>query len=278
MLGVAVALFVGASVVAFLTLPPLEGDVVWAWLLLAAGVGVPVTILLNAAEYATSAAMVGGRVPLGEAVRVSVLSSAANLLPVPGAPIVRVAALRRLGHSVGRSASSTGLVGLAWLGVTAILAGALIAWNGERPFVGFGLLIAGGAATAITWVAVVRHLRPPSAPAVVARLITVEAATSIVAASRLLLVIRGLGFQASIDQAMALTIAGVASSAVAVLRGLGVRELAAAVLSPIVGIDASVGLAATAVAHLSELALLAPFTLWLALQRSRARTPVEAAS
>jgi uncharacterized membrane protein YbhN (UPF0104 family) len=82
-----------------------------------------------------------------------------------------------------------------------------------------------------------------------------------VAGGRLLLTLWGLGYSASVTQGVALSLAGSLGSAVGFLpAGLGVRELLAAGIGPIVGLPAAVSLVATAVDRVLGLVVLAAIT------------------
>lgn len=263
----AAGLFFGATALALRDLPPLA--VQWPALALATLVGVPMVVACNAAEYRVSAGLVGAQVGLARSIRVSVLASTANLLPVPGSAVVRTQALRTAGTSTGRAVSATGVVAVVWLGFTFAGAGALLLGAGTGSTAGVLLLAAGVGAVALAALAIVFGLRPTDPAAAVVRVLAVEAALVVVAAVRLWLVMRGMGYEASIGQATALSIAAVVASATGLLPGgLGVRELVAAGISPVVGLPASVGLATTAVARISELAVLAPWGMWLVLRPS----------
>ena len=114
---VALALFVVATVLAVRNLPPLPaGDrrpVLFVFVALLAGCG----IVVNGAEYALSARAFGGRVTLRDATRISVLSTAANLLPIPGAAIVKTRALQKRGAGLRIAATLTIAIGIVWVGV-----------------------------------------------------------------------------------------------------------------------------------------------------------------
>jgi uncharacterized membrane protein YbhN (UPF0104 family) len=256
LLAVAVVLFVVASAVAASNLPPVE-TVHWPVLLLLPLVGVPATVATNAWEYAVTARLLRHRVPPAEAARVSILSTAANLLPIPGAVLVRTRALRQRGSRLTPALSVTTLIGLAWVGVAGVLAGGLHLVVGERPF-GAAVLALGVLVCAGTGVAVTRQAAVSASPADLATVVAVEVVAVLVAAARLLLALWGLGYDASVTQALALSLAAVLGSAVGFLpAGLGVRELLAAGIGPLVGLPAAVSLVATAVDRLLGLVVLA---------------------
>jgi len=253
LLVLAAALFVGGFVIAVRTVPDAEVDVRWPLLLAAGLVGVPLTIAANAAEYAATGEVVGHRVPRWSALRIAVLSSAANLLPVPGAVLVRARALNQLGTPYRQAFTATAVVGVAWMGATGVLAGVLLAAGGEGR-AGAIFFVAGA-----VLVAAVARGRP--AP-LVFRILTVEAATVAVGGLRYYLVLRGLGFDVDPGQAVALTVGAVVASAIGIFPGgLGLRELVAAGISPLVDLPAAVGLLAVAVDRLIGLPLLAALSL-----------------
>jgi uncharacterized membrane protein YbhN (UPF0104 family) len=257
LLPIAVAVFVAATVVAFRNLPHVEGGVRW-WLLALSGlVGVPLTVLLNAREYELSARVLGHRVPFLESARVSLIASAANQLPVPGSVLVRVRALRRLGSSYGKAGSSTAIVGLAWIAITGILAGAF-QLSASRWGFGAALITIGLAVLMLSFGLMAPQVRIRSDRwALMRQIALVEAALVVVLAVRFSLALRALGFDVSASQAVALTISVVVASALGIFPGgLGIRELLAAGIGPLVGLPASVGLAATAVDRLTALVVL----------------------
>lgn len=272
LLGAAVA-FVLMTVAAARAVPPLELTEGWPLLFLVGVVGVPLSMLANAVEYVVSARIVGARVRLGEALRVTVLAMAANLLPLPGSLMVRTTALHGLGSGARRALGATAIVAISWVGVTGLIAGSLaLAGIG----LGFGLvtflvgllLTAGG--LALLSGSVERRRFPGLAVA----MLTTEVATVALGAARFWLVLLALGFPADLSQAAALVIAGVAAAATGIFPGgLGIRELLAGVISPMVGLPAALGLLATAVNRLVEYAVLLPVSLYLAIRKRRGDLP-----
>ena len=61
--------------------------------------------------------------PMLEILQVTILGSAANLLPVPGAVVVRLANLRKAGVRVTRGLNLTAIIGLTWVGAACVLGG-----------------------------------------------------------------------------------------------------------------------------------------------------------
>jgi uncharacterized membrane protein YbhN (UPF0104 family) len=246
-----------ASAVGAANLPPVETSVRWPVLLLLPLVGVPATVATNAWEYSVTARLLGHRIPRADAARVSVLSTAANLLPIPGAVLVRSRALRQRGSGMGAALSITTAIGIAWVGVTAVLAGGLQLVSGEPPL-GAVVLAGGLVVLVLAGVLASRTRGVTLRPADVGTVLLVEVVAVVVAASRLLLALWGLGYSPGVDQSFALSLAGSLGSAVGFLpAGLGVREVLAAGIGPIVGLPAAVSLVATAVDRVLGLVVLA---------------------
>src|SRR3954471_24688818 len=115
----------------------------------------PLTTLLNGLEYAGVARLVGKHPPLPRALHIAVLGTAANLLPVPGAVLVRVDALRREGTSVRRSTAASACAAFLWGAAAAVLAGLALLTSHRLLAV---LLVAGGLVAGAVGVATGRRV------------------------------------------------------------------------------------------------------------------------
>lgn len=260
---VAVVVFVAASAVGLANLPTVETTVRWPVLLLLPLIGVPATVATNAWEYRVTAGLLGHEVPAGDAARVSVLSTAANLLPIPGAVLVRSRALRQRGTGITSALSITTAMGVAWVGVSAVLAGGLQLVAGEPGF-GAVVLAAGIVVSALATLMASRTRGVVLRRSDLATVALVEVVAVLVAASRLQLALWGLGYAPSVSQSLAVSLASSLGSAVGFLpAGLGVREVLAAGIGPLVGLPAAVSLVATAIDRVLGLVVLAGISLVL---------------
>jgi uncharacterized membrane protein YbhN (UPF0104 family) len=258
LLTLAVALFIVFTVAAFRALPPIERPIRWELILVAALVCVPVITALNALEYRVMAHFADHHPPPLEIVQVSIMGSAANLLPVPGAVVVRLANLRKGGVRVTRGLNLTAIIGITWVGSACVLGG--IAQIFSHPDFGAVALALGIALMAVSLVLLSRTLEPGTRLAGSIELIAIEVGFVTMQALRLFLVAAALRFDVSFAQSTALVIAAVSAAAIGFLpAGLGAREFIAAVLSPIVGIPAAVGLVITAVDRVINLVVLSIF-------------------
>jgi uncharacterized membrane protein YbhN (UPF0104 family) len=240
-------LFVGGVVVSLSRLPDVHREPRWELLALVALVGVPLTLAFNAAEYQVAAAVVGHRVPFISALRVGTLAAAANLLPIPGAVLVRANAIRRLGASYRRIALSAGVTTVAFIGAPCLVASLLLAASGEIAFTvilaAAGVLLLGLALGVLT---VERGFREGGRILLAAEARAVGAL--LVKAGRLYLVLLAFHYDAGARQALTLAIGAVIGTALGFFpAGLGAAEALAAALSPLVGISAAVGFVANAI-------------------------------
>lgn len=264
LLVVAGLVFVAAAAVALRNLPD-DLDPHWLGLVLVGTAGPLLTVALNGAEFVVQGSLLGRRTPFAEAVRISVLATAANLLPLPGSAIVRTQALS--GEGYRRAAGSTIVVAVAWLGCTAGVAAVLYGAVGDAWAVTGALAAVAAGAIGGTWVFVRRAAPPAGTAPVFVRLLAVETATALVGAARFYLTIRVLGFDVTPGQAVALTLAGVVASATGIFpAGIGIREALAGAVSPLVGLSASVGVVAAAVDRVAGLVVLAVLTGILAVR------------
>lgn len=237
----------------------------WVPLIVAGVVGVPLTAVVNAGEYAVTARIVGRRVGLVPALRISVLSTAANMLPIPGAALVRIRALRELGRTYRSATSATVIVGLTWIGVSAALAGAWMVAIGATArgalFLGPGIALLVAAWTVLRGTVE----SPARRRRLAAAAIGIELISVVTSALRIVLVLAGLGLEPSIVGGLVLAVSGSAAAAAGVFpAGLGLREIIAAALAPVAGLPAAAGFVASAVNRILGIVMHAPIAGGLA--------------
>jgi hypothetical protein len=244
------AIFVGGAIVAARTLElPPEG-VRLGPVLVVAVVLVPLTIAINAAELLALARLLDQRLPVTVALRVVVLGTAANLLPLPGAAALRIQALAGGGATYAVATAVNLAAAVAWLGSAAAVAGGAFATL-DRPALGGAVAGAGTVAVAAA-VIVARRLATTSAPGrALSALVAVELATVVGHALRLVLLLAALGADVSLAAGTVIGTAGPLSAAAGVFpAGLGVAETLAAGVGALVAVPAAAAFAATALNRL----------------------------
>lgn len=238
------------------------------WPIVAAGVvGVPLTLVANTGEYLLSVRLVGQRTSARDALRLTVVATAANLLPVPGAFLVRAQGLHGLGAGYRRAASATVVVGIVWIAVSALLAGGVLVASATSPWVGWAMLLGGVLLLSVSIVLLGRRARSRRHHVgLVAAAVGIELFAVASNALRLVLVLVGIGVDAELGQAFVLAVSSSLSSATGLLPGgFGIREAIAAGLSPLVALPASAGFAGTAVNRVVGMIAMAPVSLVLAV-------------
>ena len=227
-------------------------------LLLLAGLVGPVAVLLNALEFKWMAAVTDLDVSWRRAVSVTVLSSAANLLPLPGGVAVRVAELKAAGagYRVGVSLNMCG--GLMWLGMALLIGGIAGSWFGQKPW--FLSFVAVGAGVVMT--TCVLLWRTTGRPSAAIALALIKTVMVMVGAGRLYLCFTALTLPVRAWQMLVLAVSGALGAAVSIVpSGLGVRESVVVGLSPAVGIAPGAGLLAAAVNRILEMLVLVTWSV-----------------
>jgi uncharacterized membrane protein YbhN (UPF0104 family) len=258
LLTAALGAFIAFTILGIRALPHIDKPIRWE-LLVIAGLGcVPVIVVLNALEFRLMAHFAHHHPPVLEIVQITVMGSAANLLPMPGAVMVRLANLRKAGVRVTSGLNLTAIIGLAWLGTAGVLGGVVQIFS--HPAFALSALALGATLLTTGMLMLARVLEPGARAAGALELLAIECAFILMQSLRLFLVAAALRFDVSFAQTTTLAIATVAAAAIGFLpSGLGAREGIAAVLAPIVGFPAAVGLVITAVDRLVSLVVLSMF-------------------
>ena len=275
LLVIALALFLAFTYIAIRHLPPIDKPIRWSLVLLAGLVCVPFGIALNALEYRLMAHLADHHPPRLEILQVTIMGTAANLLPIPGAVVVRLANLNKGGVKVTRGLNLTAIIGITWIGAACMLGG--IAEMFSHPDFGVTALAIGVGLLAVAIVMLTRIVDKGARLAGIIELVAIETGFVFVQAARLFLIAAALRFNVSFAQASTLVIAAVTAAAIGFLpAGLGAREAIAALLSPIVGFPAAVGLVITAVDRVVNLVILSVFAgvITYATRRQRKREAV----
>lgn len=250
---VVVALVVGA-VLAARSLPEDLDEFSWWPLVLIALLTFP-SMVLNAHEYALSARVSGVSVSFWAALRIALYGTAANLLPIPGASLVRIHAIRRSGGGLGRAAGVTAAVGVCWLAVSLLLAGFLLVPRGllSLPFIGSGVV-----AMLLVWVFLRRAADASAARHHLVRLVLIEVGFVAAGALRLGAALVALGEPASLATSFTLGVSSAIAAATGFIPGgLGLREALVAALGPMVGVEASTAFLAAVIERIVSLAVVA---------------------
>ena len=230
-------------------------------LLLLAFAAVPLTIFLNSLEFLLSARLIGRSVSLKSAAETVIIGGVANMLPLPGGVIVRVAALKAEGANATQGGSILLFVALIWAVVSFTYAGAWLLFL-EQGWIGLLFLALGLLGTLFCFAASERFLNDRAATV---QMFLCKFGIVLVDALRLFLCFLAIGAIAGFGQASVLTVAGFLGSSISIVpAGLGVREGFAALLGPIAGMTAASAFLATAMNRIIGLLVTTPVAAYLA--------------
>ena len=220
-------------------------------------VAAPLSVLLRSAEFLLAARISNQHPERSLIIETAVVSSAANLLPLPGSFLVTVRTLAGGGASYPGAVTAGALPGLTWLGLTGLVGGFAIATTGAT-LVGCTIIAAGLIVLAGTAVLFVRFVEADRRVRLAGATLAVEAGWLGVSALRFSLAIAALGLNLTLAQALSLSVAGALTVAIGFFPGgLGLREALIAALSPLIGLDVETGVLLGAIDHVVWLAFLA---------------------
>lgn len=243
-----------------LDLASIDGAPLLAVFLLA----IPLVVALNVAEYLLLGRLLGKKIRLVEGFEVTVIGAAANVLPLPGSTLVRMAGLKASGAPYRQGAVATVLVYVVWLGVASIYAGVWIALLG----VGWVGVLFAAAGTLLLASSFFVATRLEGGLRVALLILATRLGLVVIEAFRIHLCLLAIGSAVSFGQASGLSVTGVLGSAFSIVpAGLGIREVIAAALSPVVGIAISAGFLATFVNRVLGIVFIIPLAFGLALDR-----------
>lgn len=244
----------------------------WAWILGNALIGVPATVMLNAIEFRHGAALVGAAPTMAEATEVSVLGSAANLLPLPGAALVRIRALRQGGSDYGGATRVTAAIGVLFVAVAATVAAVAASSLTADLLIWVFVAIAG--AGLVIFAVLLRSTPVTPTPGWIARIVLIELTALTLIGGRFALSLQAIGqFPTGVALAL-MAAAGPLATATGILPGgVGLREGLAAFLAGQAGLAAASGFLAVALDRVVELVVTGIVAGGLVLrQSSRAQT------
>jgi uncharacterized membrane protein YbhN (UPF0104 family) len=248
--------------------PGIFNDLHLVPILLVTVIAIPATVFLNAYEFLLSARLIGRHIALRSALETTIVASVANMLPLPGGSIVRVAALKAAGADLKHGISTVVLVTLIWLGVAFAYSGIWVIVLGEM-LVGVLFAIGGMVFLAASFATILRLVKQWQVPA---QLFATKLVIVVMDAVRNLLCLWALGADSNFAQASTLAVSGVLGSAVSIVpAGLGLREGVAAAMAPLVGLAASSAFLAMSLSRILGLATTTPVAAFLAWRVMHAR-------
>lgn len=262
---VSLLVFVGGIVFSVRQNPNLVKDISWSFIALILLVGVPITVCINAIRFILTGKVLRQRIPIANALNITVLSTAANMLPLPGGILVRIAGLKTVETSYKEGVSATILIFAVWAAMTCLYSASALCLMSLRFTLVSMILFFVGIVLLTVSIYTLRKME------VNTWLIFAVSGNELVAtvtdAFRLWLCFLALSETTTFIQSSVLTISAVAGSAVGVIpAGLGLREAVTALIGPVVSVTATAGFVAAALNRLLGLAGILPIALVLLLR------------
>ena len=239
-------------VVPFRALPS-DRDIRPGLLLILVLVATPSTLILNALQYRTMAAALDHRIGLRSAMRVSIVATLVNYLPIPapGGIAVRTAALARRGSSIRSAVSINAITGVLWAGVAAVIAGVALMVDPTSPPAGASPPRPARSPSPRPR-SMVRRTTPHWRRLFVELLLT-QVGLVVTSGIRVWLSLAAIGQPASLGASLAISGSTVIAAMVGIApAGLGLREVIAGGLAAAVGVPAAAAVAASAVDRLAS--------------------------
>jgi hypothetical protein len=223
----ALTAFTAGFVWAYQEYPFALGEVKWTYVFLLWLALLPAVTLVNALRFYVTSRALGNRCTLRRAVTVTVFSTAANMLPIPGGMIVRAANLKGVNNNIKGAVSAT-LLTSAFSGLVTILLAAAAYLVVKESIL--SLIIFGGL-TSVFVIALILMARG-ALKMILSKLVWIEVCSTLLDAARIVTCFAVIGLYISAERSLILTSASVVGSAISLVpAGLGVREITAALMA-----------------------------------------------
>lgn len=236
---------------------------VTAWLLLL--LCAPLTIFANSFQFWLSIRLL--KVPLRpvDALSVTVFGTAANMLPIPGGSLLRIAALKTDTNTYRDTTLITALVTLSRLGTGLVVAGISLGLLGLHAFAAAAL---GIGVTILIAVVLALAMFFASSLTWILSLAAVQLSMVTIGGLRIWLAFNTLGEPIAMLQALVIALAGIAATIIGLAPGgLGIAEITAAGIAVLIGLSAGTAFLAATLNRLTGFLVVAVVAVALARYR-----------
>jgi hypothetical protein len=249
----ALIIFVAGLVWTIRETPGLEPTIsVWQLLLLLM-LSAPAGTVLNTLELYALGRIAGGPMPMRTSLELTIYTSAANMLPLPGGVVTKLAGMKAHGSSYKAASVALVLSFVIWGGLAFLFSAAALLFLAQAKLAAIFAVLG----TAMSLVATVGFARFGQWWAV-AMVVATRLASLILETIRYVLALGLVGASISFVQASTFVVGSFAGATVVIApHGLGVAEAATAFLTNSIGLSAGIGFMAAAVTRIARLAGLA---------------------
>lgn len=236
LLATAIVILATGMAISFTAIPQSPADIDYALLALVFVATVPITLALGTLRFRLISGAAGAPLPISKCFEVIVMGTVANFLPIPGAFLVRMHALRH--HGLQKSASSNLIATTIWLGVSSIIAGIGVLFIGSHKLTWAFIALAAISLVSSFAIARLSHLNITQIPS----LLVTQIAISLIDIIRMWVIGQGLATDIGLAGAAILGFSGIVGSMSGVLpAGIGVTESIAALLAKIFEMSPAIG-------------------------------------
>lgn len=222
---------------------------------------VPLTWLVVTWNFMLLGAVFDKQFGFRKSFKITLMGIAANMLPIPGATLVKAAALKSEGVQVVSGTFGTVVYSFIWLGI-AVTCSAVALFLRDYDSIGISLFIVG---VVISFVCTaILKTRYSMSFGITVKTILNNSALVLIDVVRLYLCFHAISINIDPIQVAALAMAGALGSAVSIVpAGLGVREYATTALGLMVGIFAASAYLAASLNRLAGMLVSVPAALWI---------------
>jgi hypothetical protein len=216
----------------------------------------PTGTALNTIELHALSRLAGGPMSWRTSVEVTIYTSAANMLPLPGGVVTKLAGMKAHGVGYGAASLIVILSFVAWAGFTFLLSGVALLYL-DRLEVGGAFITLGSLLIVACGLGFSRFRQWRK----VALIAGIRMIYFVVEVLRYWLAFAAIGVPVSLVQSSTFVVASVIGAAVIIApQGLGIIEITAALVATLVGVSASFGFIVAALQRLVRLVGLAVIT------------------
>jgi hypothetical protein len=220
----------------------------------------------NATEFHLMSRVAGIRIGYVESLETTIYASAANMLPIPGGLIARIAALKMRGTTIRASSVITVLFAGVWGGVAFCYAGVWFLIVGQYALGGMST----GTGICFLGLCFFVAIRLRVHSSLLTQAIAIRLAATVLGIVRQMLAIWSLGIAIGFGEGSVFAISGFVGNAMSIVpAGLGIREFVVAALSHLIALPATVGFLSAVVNRMVDMVGLAALA---ALLVNRKRT------
>ncbi|MDT8404341.1 lysylphosphatidylglycerol synthase domain-containing protein [Sulfuriflexus sp.] len=232
----------------------------WLYILIILALCLPPTIIINGVRYKYTSSLAHNHISTQRALNISILSSAANILPLPGGVMVKLANLKKPENTYSDSFQAILTASFLWLSLTSMYSGGWLIYF-KQFSLGYTMLLTGACLSVYASLTIRKITQDYK---ILLALLLIEILAIQVDVIRMYFAFKAIGIDTSYAQCSVFAITSIMGSIVSIVpAGLGVREIFAALISTTIDIQASHAYIAVSINRILGLTVIIPVTYFL---------------